>query len=341
MKFDAPHRRWNPLMNRWVLNSPHRMARPWQGYVEPTRPPNSLPYDPTCYLCPTNSRAGGARNPDYRDVFSFQNDFPALLPSGESTDGFTAMNGIIRANPEQGICRVLCYSPRHDLTMADMDGSSIMRVIDLWREEYQTLLYHPAISHVMIFENKGEIMGTSNPHPHGQVWATSHIPSLALQRLESQQVYFSTHHDFLLGDYLRWEMVQDERIVSRNEEWVALVPFWAEWPFEIMVLPRASIRSLSQLTSSQKEGWAALLKEVLTRYDRLFGVSFPYSMGIYQEPISALKYDGCLLHQVFLPPLLRSATVRKFMVGYELCAESQRDVTPEMAAQRLREVSSS
>jgi UDPglucose--hexose-1-phosphate uridylyltransferase len=222
-----------------------------------------------------------------------------------------------------------------------MDIPSIAKVIQLWKEEYQTLSYHPSISHVMIFENKGEMMGTSNPHPHGQVWATSYIPSLALQQLEAQQRYFEAHRDFLLLDYLRWEEVQEERIICSNDEWVALVPFWAEWPFEVMVIPRTPIRSTAQLSSSQHQAWAVIQKEVLTRYDTLFGVSFPYSMGIYQEPISARVYDGSLMHQVFLPPLLRSAKVRKFMVGFELCAESQRDLTPEAAAQRLREITSS
>jgi UDPglucose--hexose-1-phosphate uridylyltransferase len=222
-----------------------------------------------------------------------------------------------------------------------MDVPSIMRVIELWKEEYLGLAAHPAISHVMIFENKGEMMGTSNPHPHGQVWATSHIPSFAIQQLEAQQLYYNSHKDFLLEDYLRWEQVQEDRIVCSNDEWLALVPFWAEWPFEVIIIPRVPIRSILQLSSSQQEAWASIQKEVLTRYDKLFGVSFPYSMGIYQEPTSGRIYDGCLMHQVFFPPLLRSATVRKFMVGFELCGEPQRDVTPEGAAQRLREVASS
>lgn len=341
MQFDVPHRRWNPLRQRWVLNSPHRMARPWQGQIEHVPAHSSSPYEPECYLCPGNARAGGVRNPDYRDVFSFQNDFPALMPDNIPDDEVTAMNDIIRAHTEKGICRVLCYSPRHDLTLASMDIPSIIRVIEMWKEEYQTLSYRPDISHVMIFENKGEMMGTSNPHPHGQVWATSHIPSLVLPQLEAQQRYFDIHKDYLLEDYLRWEEVQEERIVCANDDWVALVPFWAEWPFEIMIVPRNPIRSTLQLSSSQQEAWAVIQKEVLTRYDTLFGVSFPYSMGIYQEPIGSRSFDGCLMYQVFLPPLLRSATVRKFMVGYELCAESQRDVTPEAAAQRLREISSS
>lgn len=340
MKFDTPHRRWNPLKNRWVLNSPHRMARPWQGQTEHIAQPSAVSYEPTCYLCPGNARAGGAQNPDYKDVFAFQNDFSALLPNDIPVEEFSGVNGVIKAQTEKGICRVLCYSPRHDLTLADMDISAIGRVIQLWKEEYQTLAYHPSVSHVMIFENKGEMMGTSNPHPHGQVWATAHIPSLALQQLEAQQRYFAVHKDFLLQDYLRWELVQGDRIVCSNEEWIALVPFWAEWPFEVMVIPRHPIRSMIHLASAQQEGWASIQKDLLSRFDKLFGVSFPYSMGIYQEAVSATPFDGCLMHQVFLPPLLRSATVRKFMVGYELCAESQRDLTPEAAAQRLREVAS-
>ncbi len=338
MKLDTPHRRWNPLRNRWVLNSPQRLTRPWQGQIEEVPTLNSATHDRACYLCPGNSRAGGIKNPNYRDVFVFQNDYSALLLDDIPPAEFSDLNEIIQARTERGTCRVLCYSARHDLTLATMDLSAIMRVIDLWKEEYGTLSMDADIAHVMIFENKGEMMGTSNPHPHGQIWATAHIPSFALEQLEAQQRYFTAHRESLLSDYLRWEQAQESRIVCSNEEWLAVVPFWAEWPFEVMILPRLAIRSIAQLSSSQRETWAMILKEVLTRYDKLFGVSFPYSMGIYQEPSSGPVYNGCLMYQVFFPPLLRSSTVRKFMVGYEMCGEPQRDITPEKAAERLREM---
>lgn len=340
MRFDTPHRRWNPLRKEWVLNSPHRMSRPWQGRVEVVREPQRLAYDSKCYLCPGNARTGGVLNPVYTDVFAFSNDFPALLPDSSPFLEMSAANGIIKAQGEHGVCRVLCFSPRHDLTMADMDILAIRRVIQLWRDEYITLREHPSVSHVMTFENKGELMGTSNPHPHGQIWATSYIPTIPQRELDSQNEYFASHTSVMLSDYLTWELEQGKRIVTLNDEWVALVPFWAQWPFEVLVVPRHVVRSVAELNESQIDSWAALLQELLIRFDNIFHVSFPYSMGLFQEPTKGIESPGFMVHQVFLPPLLRSATVKKFMVGFELCAESQRDLTPEVAAGVLRDSSS-
>jgi len=340
MRFDTPHRRWNPLRKEWVLNSPHRMSRPWQGKVEVVQDSERPRYDPKCYLCPGNARAGGVLNPGYTDVFAFSNDYPALLPDSSPFLEMSAVNGVIKARGEHGVCRVLCFSPRHDLTLTDMDVASISRVVELWRDEYRALQEHPSVSHVMTFENKGELMGTSNPHPHCQIWATSYIPTIPQREIEAQSEYFGAHSAPLLKDYLDWEWEQRERIVTSNEEWMALVPFWAQWPFEVLVLPRRAIRSTIELSESQIHGWATLLQELLVRFDNIFHVSFPYSMGLYQEPTKGRQAPGFLLHQVFLPPLLRSATVKKFMVGFELCAESQRDLTPEVAAAVLRDSSS-
>ncbi len=339
MRFDTPHRRWNPLRKEWVLNSPHRMSRPWQGKIEVLREPQRESYDSKCYLCPGNARTGGVLNPVYTDVFAFSNDFPALLPDSSPFLEMSAVNGVIKAQGEHGLCRVLCFSPRHDLTMADMDVPAIDRVIQLWRDEYLTLREHPSVLHVMTFENKGELMGTSNPHPHGQIWATSYIPTIPQKEIDSQKEYWASHSTPLLSDYLAWELEQGKRIVISNDEWVALVPFWAQWPYEILVLPRMPIRSVCDLTDSQRISWASLLQELLIRLDNIFHVSFPYSMGLFQEPTKGAESPGFVLHQVFLPPLLRSATVKKFMVGFELCAEPQRDLTPEVAAGILRDSS--
>jgi UDPglucose--hexose-1-phosphate uridylyltransferase len=247
------------------------------------------------------------------------------------------VNGLIRSESAKGICRVLCFSPRHDLTLTDMEIPEIKQVLEAWRGEYETLGNDESISHVMIFENKGEMMGTSNPHPHCQIWATSDIPTIPLQELKAQNQYYAAHSRPLLMDYLTWELEQRERIVTENSHWVALVPYWAAWPFEVMVLPRRDAGSIPDLSQDEIYSWAQLLKDLLGRYDNLFGVSFPYSMGIFQRPTKHERSPGFVMHQTFMPPLLRSARVRKFMVGFELCAEAQRDLTPELAATSLRE----
>ena len=332
-----PHRRWNPLLEEWVLVSPQRTGRPWQGAVEGSEKPARPPYDPTCYLCPGNSRAGGTVNPHYTSVFTFTNDFPALVE--EAPEGaYPPTEGMFRMLPARGICRVVCFSPRHDLSLGQLGLPALLDVIRCWGDEYAHLMSHEWIHHVMIFENRGEMMGASNPHPHGQIWATDHVPNLPARAAASQAAYHRAHGRSLLSDYLAAEISAQKRIVAANEAWVALVPFWAVWPFELMLLPRrGDVEAITDLFSEEQEEWARLLLTIATGYDRLFKVSFPWSMGIYQHP-SGEKNPGFQLHQVFLPPLLRSAEVRKFMVGFELCAEPQRDLTPELAAARLREV---
>ena len=333
---DHPHRRLNPLTREWVLVSPHRTRRPWQGQVERVPAEQRPAYDPTCYLCPGNGRAGGAVNPPYTSTFVFTNDFAALLPDvppGEFNQG-----GLLVARSEPGTCRVICFSPRHDLTLPEMELDAIRRVVDVWADEYVRLGADPRINHVQIFENKGEMMGCSNPHPHGQIWATRHLPTIPGRKLASQQKYFARHGSDLLGDYLALELRLGERLVCANEHWVALVPFWAVWPFETMLVPRRLVGDLPSLHPEERDALAAIIKELTTRYDNLFRVSFPYSMGWHGRPTDGEPHPYWRLHAVYYPPLLRSATVRKFMVGYEMTAEPQRDITPEEAAARLRAV---
>jgi UDPglucose--hexose-1-phosphate uridylyltransferase len=335
-KLVESHRRYNPLLDEWVLCSPHRLERPWQGQVE-TLATEALPtYDPTCYLCPGNSRARGQRNPEYTTTFVFDNDFSALTrqAQGESVD-----DDLLRAAPESGVCRVLCFSPRHDLTLALMDAASIRPVIDAWASEFEQLGALPHIRHVQVFENKGAMMGCSNPHPHCQIWASEHVPTQPARRLASQRRYMEQHGRDLLGDYLARELQESERLVLRNDHWVALVPFWAVWPFETMLVPVRHVRDLPALTSDERDGLADVLARLNKRYDNLFRCSFPYSMGFHARPTDGDEHPYWRLHATYFPPLLRSATVRKFVVGYELTAETQRDLTPEQAATRLREQS--
>jgi UDPglucose--hexose-1-phosphate uridylyltransferase len=332
----SPHRRWNPLKREWVLVSPHRTQRPWQGQTEDTAPPAALSYDPACYLCPGNTRAGGHQNPDYTGTYVFENDFAALKPDVSSATMDIASAGLLRAETERGICRVLCFSPRHDLTLATMDVPSIRRVVDMWAEQTAEIGADPSIQYVQIFENRGAMMGASNPHPHGQIWATEHIPNEPATELAAQFDHFATQNSALLSDYLALELAQQERIVAENETWVALVPFWAVWPFELLVLPKHFVSSLEALTEPQRNGLADILKTVTAAYNRVFDTPFPYSMGIHPAPCDSQPHPEWLLHLHFFPPLLRSATVRKFMVGFELLGSPQRDITPEFAAATLR-----
>ena len=334
---DHPHRRLNPLTGEWVLVSPHRTKRPWQGQTEKLPPETRLSYDPNCYLCPGNTRAGGAVNLPYEHTFVFENDFAALLPT--AVEGLVNAAGLLRAEPVRGVCRVLCFSPRHDLTLAEMPVAAIRRVVDLWAEQTAELAALPYIGYVQIFENRGAMMGASNPHPHGQVWATELAPNEPAKEAARQAAYFEQHGRPLLADYLALELAAAERIVCANDEWVALTPFWAIWPFETMVLPRRPVATLPELDDAARVGLADILKRLTTRYDNLFETAFPYSMGVHQAPFDGLPHDEWQLHIHFYPPLLRSATVRKFMVGYELLAQPQRDLTPEQAAQRLRDLS--
>jgi len=330
------HRRYNPLLDEWVLCSPHRLDRPWQGQVETVAAEGLPAYDPNCYLCPGNARARGQNNPGYKTTFVFDNDFAALTKEahGESID-----DGLLRAAPESGVCRVICFSPRHDLTLALMDAGSIRPVVDTWAEEVARLGALRHIAHVQVFENKGAMMGCSNPHPHGQIWATEHVPTGPARRLASQQRYRERHGRDLLGDYLERELKEKERVVFRNEHWVAVVPFWAVWPFETMLLPVRAVPDLAALDGPERDALADAFARLTKRYDNLFRCSFPYSMGLHSRPTDGGAHDYWRLHASFFPPLLRSATVRKFVVGYELSGETQRDLTPEQAAARLREQS--
>ena len=335
--FTQPHRRYNPLTNEWILVSPHRTDRPWQGQVEKLPPETRPSYDPQCYLCPGNERAGGKRNPQYDSTFVFQNDFSALLPDTPAEE--LDQRGLLRAASERGLCRVICFSPRHDWTLPDMPRPDIRRVVDVWAGQTVEIGAMEFIGYVQVFENKGAMMGCSNPHPHCQVWASEHVPTEPAKELRSQSAYLDAHGACLLCDYLALELKAGERIVLQNEHFVALAPFWAVWPFETMVLARRHMGSLPDLTDAEREALADVVKRLTTRFDNLFEVSFPYSMGWHQSPTDGEAHPEAHLHAHYYPPLLRSATVRKFMVGYEMLGNPQRDVTAETAAARLREMS--
>jgi UDPglucose--hexose-1-phosphate uridylyltransferase len=336
---DHPHRRYNPLTGEWVLVSPHRTKRPWQGQVE--RPPQEqLPaYDPTCYLCPNNKRAGDAQNPKYSSTFVFTNDFAALLP--DTPPAGDTGQPLLCAESVQGTCRVICFSPRHDLSLPEMAVEDIRRVIEVWADQVTEL--GRQYRWVQVFENKGAVMGCSNPHPHGQIWAGSALSNEPAKEEQQQKAYLAAHGSPLLLDYASLELARQERLVVENDHWLAVTPYWAVWPFETLLLPRRHALRLPDLSEVERTALAAILKRLLTRYDNLFETSFPYSMGWHGAPTgpasgSADDYAHWQLHAHFYPPLLRSATVKKFMVGYEMLAEAQRDLTAEQAAERLRAV---
>ena len=330
------HRRFNLLSNEWVLVSPHRTQRPWQGQVE-RAPDTERPfYDPSCYLCPGNKRAGGRRNPDYRHTFVFTNDFAALLP--DTPDGDGGQDPFLRARSERGTCQVVCFSPRHDQSLGELDKVGVEQVVNVWVEQYIELGRDPLNNHVQIFENRGAMMGASNPHPHGQIWATEHVPLHVTREQECQVQHYAAHSRSLLADYLDSELASEERLVCANEHFVVVVPFWAVWPFETLVISRRHVGSLTERESQERASLADIVKQLATRYDNLFNVLFPYSMGFHQKPTDGTRHPEWHLHLHFYPPLLRSASVRKFMVGFELLGEPQRDITPEQAAERLRSV---
>ncbi len=332
-----PHRRLNPLTGEWVLVSPQRTQRPWQGQVEKSSRPVAVQYDPDCYLCSGNARAGGARNPPYTSTFVFDNDYAALRP--DTPEDRLDQSGLLVAGSEKGICRVVCFSPDHSLTVSRMQASGLRHVVDEWVSQYEDLGGRQFINSVQIFENRGEMMGASNPHPHCQIWSNESLPNEIVKEQREQSEYLHSRKTCLLCDYLKLETADGERIVCENESFAAVVPFWAVWPFEILLISKSHVTALDALDNGERDALADILKRVTTRFDNLFEISFPYTMGFHQRPTDGQEHLEWHLHAHFYPPLLRSATVRKFMVGYEMLGSPQRDITAEAAATRLREVS--
>ncbi len=332
---EDPHRRYNPLLDEWVLVSPHRAKRPWQGQNEAISTEKRPEYDAECYLCPTNVRANGEQNPDYKDGYVFDNDFAAMKQE-ELMFEEDVKPTFFKAQPERGISRVVCFSPRHDLTLPEMEVKAIENIIRIWQKEYTYLGDKSFINHVQIFENKGSVMGCSNPHPHGQIWAQSSLPTQVARTQKSLKAYYANNKTSLLGDYLKEELKLKERIVIENDHFVVLVPFWAIWPYETLLISKRHFGKITNLTEAEIKGYAEILKAITIKYDNLFSTSFPYSSGIHQAPTDGDGHPEWHFHMHFYPPLLRSATVKKFMVGYELLGESQRDITPEKSAEILR-----
>lgn len=331
---DHPHRRFNALTGEWVLVSPHRAKRPWQGQQEEVSKERRPPYDPTCYLCPANERANGAHNPDYSSTFIFENDFGALQAT--TPEGQYERGSLLIAESERGISKVICFSPRHDLTLADMAVTDIRTVVDLWQQQYEELGKLDFVNYVQIFENKGSVMGSSNPHPHGQIWAQSSIPNEPAKETEQQANYYRQHNRSLLQDYLDIERKENKRIVYQNASFAVLVPFWAVWPFETIIISKRHFQHIGQMTHDEKDAFAAAIKQITAIYDKVFNTSFPYSAGIHQQPTDGQEHAGWHFHMHFFPPLLRSASIKKFMVGYEMLGSPQRDITPETSAEKLR-----
>ncbi|WP_234573439.1 UDP-glucose--hexose-1-phosphate uridylyltransferase [Rhodohalobacter sp. 614A] len=331
-----PHRRYNILSGEWVQVSPHRTKRPWQGKTEDQAGESKPEYDPACYLCPGNSRAGGKQNSDYESTFVFTNDFSALKPDTPSE--VSNEDDLLIAKGEKGICRVICFSPRHDLTLPEMEVSQIREVVDLWTKEYQELGEREYINYVQIFENKGEIMGCSNPHPHGQIWAQQTIPDEPAKELKQFSDHFKKNTRTLLSDYLNLELKKNERIVVENDDFAVLIPFWAFWPFETLLISKRPFGRFTDMTESEKDSLADIIQKITIKYDNLFEVSFPYSAGFHPAPTDGKEHPEWHFHMHFYPPLLRSATVKKFRVGYEMLGTPQRDITPEYSAKVLKEL---
>ncbi len=332
-----PHRRLNILTGEWVQVSPHRTKRPWQGQEETPAGRQKPQHDPNCYLCPGNERAGGVKNPDYQSTFAFDNDFSALLPNTEEET--VDRKGLLKARTEKGICRVVCFSPRHDLTLPELGIDQIRNVVNLWIEEYRHLGRKPFINYVQIFENKGEVMGCSNPHPHGQIWAQETIPEEPAKEFIQQNTYFNNNGQTLLGDYLNLELKEKARVVAENDDFVVLVPFWAFWPFETIVISRRPFGRFTDMKEAEKQSLADIILKITIRYDNIFNISFPYSAGFHPAPTDGEDHPEWHFHMHFYPPLLRSATVKKFRVGYEMLANPQRDITAEAATDLLRQKS--
>jgi UDPglucose--hexose-1-phosphate uridylyltransferase len=327
------HRRYNILTGEWVLVSPHRTKRPWQGKQEDLAAKQRPTHDPSCYLCPGNTRANGENNPDYKDVFIFNNDFAALQTDAPT---FKVNDGLLLAESESGICKVVCFSPDHSKSLPDMAVEDIKKVVNAWQHEYKTLGAMEGINHVQIFENKGDVMGCSNPHPHGQIWSQSTIPNEVAKKDKHQKAYFEKSGSSLLGDYLNQEIERNERIIFENEHFVVLVPFWAVWPYETMIVPKSQLKNILEMDDSACFSFAEAISVITRKYDKLFHTSFPYSAGIHQSPTNGEPNDHWHWHMSFYPPLLRSATVKKFMVGYEMFGTPQRDITAESAADMLK-----
>ncbi len=334
---EHPHRRYNILTGEWVLVSPHRTKRPWQGKVESLASTQRPAYDPSCYLCPGNERAGGLYNDQYADTYVFQNDFSAILPD---TPLDTYTNGLLKAEADRGICKVICFSPNHSLTLADMTVAQIAKVVEVWQREFKLLGDQPKINYVQIFENKGEIMGCSNPHPHGQIWSQYRIPQEIVKKTKHQKAYFTKMNGShtMLSHYIQQEQLLKDRLVFENEHFVVLIPFWAVWPYEAMIAPKRPMSNILEMTAAEAQAYAEAIQKLTAAYDRIFEVSFPYSAGIHQAPTDGKPHPEWHWHMPFYPPLLRSATVKKFMVGYEMLASAQRDITPEQAAAKLKSV---
>ena len=331
---EQSHKRYNPLTGEWVLVSPHRTQRPWQGQMETRTAPVGVRYDPDCYLCPGNTRAGGVHNPPYSSTFVFDNDYAALRPDVDN--GSLNNQELLVARSEKGICRVACFSPDHSLTVSRMSLPDLQQVVAMWIDQYKQLGENSFINSVQIFENRGEMMGASNPHPHCQVWANESLPNEMLKEQSKQEVYHEQRNTCLLCDYLRLELNAAERVVCQNDGFAAVVPFWAIWPFETLLISRMHVASIDELMQEHRTHLVDILKRITTRYDNLFQVPFPYTMGFHQQPTDGKRHPEWHLHAHYYPPLLRSATVRKFMVGYEMLGSPQRDITAESAAEQLR-----
>ena len=333
---EHPHRRYNPLTGEWLLVSPHRAKRPWQGQFEKRQEEKLPEYDPECYLCPGNIRAGGVKNPGYRDTFVFVNDFSSL--KSEAPDGKYKDDEIFNAESEKGLCRVICFSPKHNLTLPEMSTDTIKKVVDVWQKEYIEIGGLDFINYVQIFENKGSVMGCSNPHPHGQIWAQSSIPVEPSKECFHQKKFYDRNKKSLLSVYLEKELHKRERVIIENDNFVTVAPFWGIWPYETLIISKRHFQNISFMSEEEKFSFAEMLQKLTIIYDNLFEVSFPYSAGIHQSPTDGEDHPEWHFHMHFYPPLLRSATIKKFMVGYEMLGNPQRDITPEISTKQLREL---